>query len=73
MFGSDESIRLELFYSKVVGTILLNLDGITLGIDVVTDMGSLDVSFDGYNYGNLEGLYLGDSLVCTYGKVLGSG
>ena len=32
-------------YGKAIGTILGNVDGITLGIDVETDLGSLDGSF----------------------------
>ena len=32
---------------KVLDTILVNLDGTILGIDVVTDLGSLDGTFDG--------------------------
>ena len=35
-------------------------------------VGLLDVSFDSSNCGKLEGLFLGDSLGYTYGKVLGS-
>ena len=35
-------------------------------------MGSLDVSFGGFNYGKLEGFILGDSLRSIDGKVLGS-
>ena len=53
-------------------TILGNLDGTTLGVDVGTELVSLDVSFDGSNYVKLEGLFLGDSLGCPNGKVLGS-
>ena len=42
MLGSDEGIKIEQFHDKVVGTILLNVDGIPLGIDVITYLGSLD-------------------------------
>ena len=41
-----------------MGTILVNLYGITLGIDVGIDLGYLDESFDVSNYGSLEGLLL---------------
>ena len=70
--GSDEGIKLGLFYGKVLGTILLNVDEITLGFGVGTDMVSVYGFFDGYNDGNIEGLLLGDSLGSTYGKVLGT-
>ena len=52
--------------------ILGNLDRISLGVYIGTELGSLDESFDGYNDGNLKGLLFGDSLGSTYGKVLGS-
>ena len=57
---------------KLLSNILRNVDGITLLFDVVTDLGSLDGSFDGYNYGKPERLLLGESLGSTDGKVLGS-
>ena len=57
---------------KVLGTILENTDRITLGLDIVTELGSLDGSFDGSNDGNIEGLLLGDSLRSTDGKFIGS-
>ena len=56
--------------AKVIGTILVNVDGITLGIDVGTDLGSLDVSFDGSNDGKLKGLLLESSLRSTDGNNL---
>ena len=55
----DEVIILGLSYGKVIGTILINLGGITLGVDVGTYLGSLDESFDGSNGGKLERLFLG--------------
>ena len=54
-------------------TIHGNVDGITLRLDIGTELEFLDESFDGYNEGKLEGLFLGDSLGSTNGKVLGSG
>ena len=60
-----------LCYGKVIGTILVNLYGITLGIDVGTELGFLDEYFDCYNDVRLEGLFLGDSLVYNDGKVFG--
>ena len=56
----------------MLDTILANVDGITLDIDVGTGPSSLDGLFDGYNYGKLEGLLLVGSLGSTDGKVLGS-
>ena len=41
----------------MIGTILGNVDGITLRLDIGTYLGSVDGSFDGYNDGNLEGLF----------------
>ena len=48
--GSDEGIKLGLYDSdgEVLGTIPVNVDGITLGLDVGTELGSLDGSFDGF-------------------------
>ena len=54
-------------YGKVFGTILGNIDRITLGFDIETEMGFLDGSFDVSNDCKLEGLFLGDSLVLTDG------
>ena len=44
----------------MLGTILLNVNAITLGIDVGTEIVSLDGSFDGTNYGNFEVLLIKD-------------
>ena len=43
----------------MLGTILGNLDRTTLVIDIGTELGSLDGSFDGSNYGRIESLLLG--------------
>ena len=56
--------------SKFIGIILGNVDGITHRLEIGTYLSSLDGSFDGYNYGKLEGLFFGCSLGSTYGKVL---
>ena len=61
-----------LFDGKVLGTILRNVYIITLGIDIGTYLGSLDGSYDGSNDNQAEDLLLGDSLISTDGKVLGS-
>ena len=72
MIGSDEFIKLRYTDVKLIGSIFENVDGITLGLDVGTDIGSIDRPFDISNDGKLEGLFIGDSLVFTGGKVLGS-
>ena len=59
VLGYDEVIKLVSTDGKVIGNILVNVDGITLVIDVEIEMGSLYVSFDGSNYGELEGLLIG--------------
>ena len=56
----------------MIKNIIGNKNKITLVLDVGTDLGSLDGSFDYSNYGKLVGLLLGDSLKTTYGKVLGT-
>ena len=59
LIGSDEGIKMGISYGKVLGTILGNVDGITFAIDVVTELVSLDVYFDGSNDDKLEGSFLG--------------
>ena len=54
----------------MLGTIIRNVYVITLGIYVGTDLGYLDGSFDGYNDGKLEVLFIGYSMGYKYGKVL---
>ena len=49
VLGSDEGIKLGSNDDKVVGTILGNVDRITLGIDIGTKLGFLDVYFYGSN------------------------
>ena len=56
----------------MLGTIIGNIYGITLGMDVGTELISLDGSFDVFNDGKLEGLLLGGSLGYTGSKFLGS-
>ena len=70
MIVSDEGIKLGLYGGKIIGAILGNVDGITLLIDVGTKLGSLDSSFDGSNDRNIEGLFLGGSLVSTDNNTL---
>ena len=53
MLGSDEGIKLVISDGKMLDNILLNVDGIKLGLDVVTELGSLDRLFDCYNHGNI--------------------
>ena len=54
MLGSNEGIKLVIIDSKVVDIIFVNIDGITVGIDDVTYMGSFDWSVDNSNDGKLE-------------------
>ena len=70
--GSDKGIKMGSTAGKVLGIILGDVDVIALRIDFRTELVSLDGSFDGYNYENLENLLLGNSLKSTRGKVLGS-
>ena len=72
VLSSYGSIKLGHFDCEVFGTILVNVDGITVGHDVGTELVSLDWYFDVSIDGKLEGLLLGNSLVYTDGKVLGS-
>ena len=51
----------------MLGIILENTDGITLGLDVGLYLGSWDGSFDGSNDSKLEGLLLQGSLGYTDG------
>ena len=67
--GSDEGIKLGYNDGKVLGAIFGNVDGNILGLDFGTDLGSLYGSFDGSNDDKLEGLFLGDSLRYTAGKL----
>ena len=60
MFGSDEGIKLVLSNGKCFGVILGNVDGITIGLDVGTELCYLYGSFDGSNDFKLEGLLLED-------------
>ena len=69
---SDEGIKLGSTDGKVLGIILVNVYGITLGLDVATELGFLEEFFDYFNDGNIEALFLGSSLGSSDGKVLGS-
>ena len=56
--GSNEVIKLGYTVGKLLGTILGNVDGITLELDVGIEMGSLYRSFDGDDDNKLEGILL---------------
>ena len=56
----------------MLGTILIDVNGITLGVYVGTDLGSLYGCFYGSNYGRLEIFILGYQLRYSDGNVLGS-
>ena len=70
--GKNGGNEIGFSYGKVLDTILGNVDRISHGLDIKTDLGSLDGSFDVSNDGNIEGLLLVDSLGYTASKVLGS-
>ena len=53
MLGTDEGIKLVFPGGKVLGTILRNIEGITLGVDVGTKLISLDGYFNVSNDGKL--------------------
>ena len=72
VLGSDEGIKLGSTNGKLLGTILVDVDGITLGINFGTELVSLDKSVVGSNNGYIEGIYSGDSLKYTDDKVIGS-
>ena len=49
----------------MLGTILVNVVGIKIWIDIETKLGFLDISLDGSNGGSLEGIFPGGSLGST--------
>ena len=53
VYGSYEGIKLVCIDGKVLGSILVNVDRITLGLDIGTELGFLYGSFDGFNKGRL--------------------
>ena len=65
-------IKLGLSDGIVLGNIVRNVGGITIELNDGTYMVSLDGYFDGSNDGKLEVLFIGESLVSTGGKVLGT-
>ena len=71
VIGSDKVIQLGLSSVFLLGNILGNDEGITIFIEVGQKLRSLDEPFDVYNDVKFVGLYLGDSLEYTDGKVIG--
>ena len=57
VLGFYEVVKLGLFDGEVIGTILGDVGGITLGIDVVTELVSLDGSFGGIISWEFIGIY----------------
>ena len=60
VLGYDEGIKMGSTYGDVLSTILGHLYGIILAIDVIICLGSLDVSFEGFNDVKIEGLSIED-------------
>ena len=60
VLGSDEGIKLGFADGKVIFTILVNVDRITLGLDIGTKLGFLYGSLYCSNEGKFAGLLLGD-------------
>ena len=58
VIGSDEGIILGFTDGELLDTILINIDEITLGIDVGTDLVSLDGYLYGSNYGTIQVMLL---------------
>ena len=52
-------------------TILVNVDGITIWLDVRTELGSLNGFFDGSYDDTIEGLLVGESMRSNDNKVIG--
>ena len=69
--ASDKRIKMGFSDVKVLGIIIGNMDGITFGIDVGTELGCLGRYFCGSNDGNLDGLLNGVSLRSTDGNFFG--
>ena len=53
VLGYDEGIKMGSTDDKFFGNILGNVDIITLGLYIGTELGFLDGSFDGSNEGNI--------------------
>ena len=68
MIGSDEVINTGYTYGKVIDNMLVNVDEITLGLAVGSQLGFLDGPLEVSNDGKCEGLLIGDSLVSTDSK-----
>ena len=72
VLGFGKCIKLGISGDKVLGNILGNMYGITLGIDIETWVVSINGSFDFSNDSKFEGLLLWDYLGYTGCKVIGS-
>ena len=53
VLGYDEVIKVGYTNGKIIANILVNVDGISFGIDFVTELGSCGGYFFGSNYGKL--------------------
>ena len=72
VLGSGKCTKLGIFDDIVLSAILVDINRIKLGFNVKTELGSLYGSFDGFNDGNIEELFLVGSLWSTHGRVIGS-
>ena len=71
VLGSDKAIKMKVYGTAVLGTILGDVYGITLCLYVETKPRSLDEYFDGLNDGKIEGSFIGGSNGSTYDRVFG--
>ena len=71
MIWFDEGITMGICFGEVLGTMFVNVDGIIIGLDVGTDLASLDRYFGSYNDGKFQSLLIGNALEYTDDKMLG--
>ena len=72
MLGTDDGILFRFTNGELIGSILRVADWITLNVDEGNEVGSPDVSFDGFNDVIPENSLLGDSLVTVDRPEIGS-
>ena len=72
VIGYDQGIQLGFIDGKLLGTIFGDVDGITHGLDVGTELCPSDGSFEGSNDGKFEIIIILGIFRYTDSKVLGS-